>query len=109
MTPPDATLMEVTLVFAPKARVLVQASCCLPARSTVRQALEATGWWQQHWRGSAAHLSLGIWNRKATPETVLAHGDRIELYRPLTVDPKTARRERFAKQGVRTAGLFKSK
>ena len=33
-------------------------------------------------------------------------GDRLELYRSLTVDPKLARRQRFASQGARAAGLF---
>jgi hypothetical protein len=37
---------------------------------------------------------------------VLQTGDRLELYRPLLVDPKRARRERFARQGSRSAGLF---
>jgi putative ubiquitin-RnfH superfamily antitoxin RatB of RatAB toxin-antitoxin module len=36
----------------------------------------------------------------------LSAGDRVEVYRALTVDPKTARRERFARQGARTTGLF---
>jgi hypothetical protein len=37
---------------------------------------------------------------------VLCSQDRIEVYRPLTVDPKDARRQRFAQQGVKKAGLF---
>jgi putative ubiquitin-RnfH superfamily antitoxin RatB of RatAB toxin-antitoxin module len=37
---------------------------------------------------------------------VLRDLDRIEIYRPLTVDPKVARRERFEKQGTSRAGLF---
>lgn len=48
----------------------------------------------------------GVWGRLQLPEHVLAEGDRIEAYRHLTVDPKVARRERFAKQGARGTGLF---
>jgi hypothetical protein len=44
--------------------------------------------------------------RKAGLEDVLRYRDRVEIYRPLQVDPKLARRERFRKQGVRAAGLF---
>lgn len=51
-------------------------------------------------------VACGIWGRVVAPEQVLCDGDRLELYRPLTVDPKVARRERFARQGARTAGLF---
>lgn len=39
-------------------------------------------------------LTLGIWGRRATPETPLREGDRIEFYRPLRADPKAARRAR---------------
>ena len=51
-------------------------------------------------------VSVGIWGKAAALTQVLRDGDRVELYRPLTVDPKVARRERFARQGARTAGLF---
>jgi len=30
----------------------------------------------------------------------------VEIWRPLRVDPKLARRERFGRQGARSAGLF---
>jgi putative ubiquitin-RnfH superfamily antitoxin RatB of RatAB toxin-antitoxin module len=51
-------------------------------------------------------VQVGVWGRKAELEQVLRNHDRVELYRPLRVDPKVARRERFARQGVRTTGLF---
>ena len=51
----------------------------------------------------------GIWGRKARLQQLLRDGDRVELYRPLQVDPKVARRERFARQGARAAGLFAKK
>lgn len=49
---------------------------------------------------------VGLWGRKCQAHTPLCAHDRLELYRPLTVDPKVARRERFGQQGARTAGLF---
>jgi putative ubiquitin-RnfH superfamily antitoxin RatB of RatAB toxin-antitoxin module len=33
--------------------------------------------------------------------TPLRPGDRVELYRPLTVDPKEARRLRYRRDGVK--------
>ena len=54
-------------------------------------------------------LAVGIWGRKAGPLEVLRDNDRLEIYRPLTVDPKVARRERFRKQGSRATGLFASR
>lgn len=50
--------------------------------------------------------TCGIWGKVAPVTQPLRDLDRVELYRPLTVDPKVARRERFARQGARAAGLF---
>jgi putative ubiquitin-RnfH superfamily antitoxin RatB of RatAB toxin-antitoxin module len=47
-----------------------------------------------------------VWGRKAPPGQLLRDRDRVEIWRPLRVDPKLARRERFGQQGARTAGLF---
>ena len=78
----------------------------LPSGSRVRDAIEqlstTTG---VPWAAVDAGL-VGVWGRCAAGEQVLADGDRVEIYRPLTVDPKTARRERFKRQGTRGAGLF---
>lgn len=51
-------------------------------------------------------LECGIWGRKAPLTQVLRANDRVELYRVLLVDPKVARRERFVRQGAKSAGLF---
>jgi len=37
---------------------------------------------------------LGVFGRLATPGQVLHAGDRVEIYRPLALDPKDARRRR---------------
>jgi putative ubiquitin-RnfH superfamily antitoxin RatB of RatAB toxin-antitoxin module len=42
----------------------------------------------------AENCSAGIFGRVARADQVLQPGDRVELYRPLTEDPKYARRER---------------
>lgn len=46
-------------------------------------------------------LRIGIWGRVRPLSTPLRERDRIEVYRPLTVDPKEARRQRYAKRGER--------
>ena len=56
-----------------------------------------------------AQQSCGVWGRVKSLDSVLQEGDRVELYHSLKVDPKVARRERFAKQGARSAGLFSSR
>lgn len=41
-----------------------------------------------------AQAKLGIFGRRVPHEHIVAAGDRVEIYRPLTADPKTVRRER---------------
>ena len=38
----------------------------------------------------------GLFGKSITCETVLRHRDRVEIYRPLIIDPKDARRKRAA-------------
>ncbi len=99
--------MKVTLVYSPAARQLLECELELPAGSTLDDALRLSGWLDLHPElGSDASVSCGIWGRKAARDAVLRERDRIEFWRPLRVDPKIARRERFKSQGAKTAGLF---
>ncbi|MEO8671871.1 MAG: RnfH family protein [Tahibacter sp.] len=41
---------------------------------------------------------VGVFSRPATLQTTLHDGDRVEIYRPLQVDPKQVRRDRAAKR-----------
>lgn len=57
----------------------------LPDGATVRDALAASGM-----KGN----QVGIFGKKVSIDTRLADGDRVEIYRPLAMDPKEARRRR---------------
>jgi putative ubiquitin-RnfH superfamily antitoxin RatB of RatAB toxin-antitoxin module len=96
--------MKITLTHASAPRTVHEVELDLPAGCTVAQALEASGWTARF--PDLMSLPTGIWNRRASPGDVLREGDRLEVYRRLRVDPKVARRERFAGQGARGAGLF---
>jgi hypothetical protein len=54
-------------------------------------------------------LRIGIWGRVRPLQTPLRERDRIEVYRPLTVDPKEARRQRYAKRGERIVSRHRPK
>lgn len=101
--------IQVTVVYSPQARVVHQIALQLPACSTVLQALEASGLLLQFPVIDLKTTAVGVWGRKSGLNQTLRENDRVELYRPLTVDPKVARRQRFAKQGARSAGLFVKK
>lgn len=92
-------MIHITLVFSPRAREVVEYVVSVSTHCTAAQLVEAH------------HLTVtggvSVWGKRVAPNYVLCDGDRIELCRPLTVDPKVARRERFAKQGAKKkAGLF---
>ena len=98
--------IDIVVAYAPAPRQVREIALRLPAGSTLDQALQASGLAAMYPELDLAHAPLGIWGRKAAREQVLREQDRVEVYRPLRVDPKVARRERFARQGARTAGLF---
>jgi putative ubiquitin-RnfH superfamily antitoxin RatB of RatAB toxin-antitoxin module len=95
-----------TVCYAPGARELVIASLELPAGSTVRAALAAVAHDARFTQVLATEPVLGLRGKKTSLDHTLHDRDRLEIYRPLRVDPKVARRERFAKQGARSTGLF---
>ena len=65
----------------------------LPSGATVRDAIEAA---QIRARRPELQDAVdpGIWGRRCSLEQPLADGDRVELYRPLVIDPKEGRRAR---------------
>jgi putative ubiquitin-RnfH superfamily antitoxin RatB of RatAB toxin-antitoxin module len=99
----DSNTISITLVFSPAPREVVEKVLILPARSKVQDALASANLLKLT---TDEHYILGIWGKKTNLSHVLNDSDRLELYRPLKVDPKVARRERFQKQGARTTGLF---
>jgi putative ubiquitin-RnfH superfamily antitoxin RatB of RatAB toxin-antitoxin module len=67
----------------------------LPGGATVADALLASGL-EREFAIDASALGAGVWSRPVPRQTALRDGDRVELYRPLQVDPKESRRRRAA-------------
>ena len=105
---PDAPL-QVTVTFSPAPRETREWQLRLAAGSTVADAIAASGLHAEFPALDFDALGVGVWGRKAGPQQPLHDRDRVEVYRPLMVDPKVARRERFRRQGARAAGLFAKK
>ncbi|MDQ6646532.1 MAG: RnfH family protein [Pseudomonadota bacterium] len=62
--------------------------------TTVRDAIHASGIAAMISEGAVEDFHWGIFARKIAPDHVVANGDRIEIYRPLMIDPMEARRRR---------------
>jgi len=66
----------------------------LTAGSTVRQAVDASGFTDARPDVNVADDMLGVFGHRTGPDQVLHDGDRVEIYRPLALDPMEARRQR---------------
>jgi uncharacterized protein len=87
-----AETIEVEVAYAePKRQFLRRIT--LAAGATIADAIAASGL-EAELGVVASSLAAGIWSKPKPRETPLADGDRVELYRPLTADPKEARRRR---------------
>lgn len=66
----------------------VSAHVDLPEGATVAEAIAAAG------LTPANHVGVAVQGEISTSSRPLRDGDRVELLRPLTIDPKEARRQR---------------
>ena len=69
--------------------------------ATVAQALRALAERPPFAALQLDSMPVGIFGRLVSRETALKEGDRLELYRPLAIDPREARRRR-AQMGNRS-------
>ena len=97
MAPADT--LQVSVAYSPRAGVVDEVLLKLSRGATLIDAVRASGMLERHADIDLTQAKLGIWGRVQPPETLLRERDRVELYRPLTVDPKEARRLRYRKSG----------
>lgn len=90
-----ADVLSVSVVYSPRAGVVDETLLSLAQGATVADALRESGVTIRHDTGGFA---LGVWGVPAAPGDRVRDRDRVEIYRPLQVDPKQARRLRQQKQ-----------
>ena len=92
----DAEFIEVEVIYAlPHEQVLVRVS--LAPGSSVAEAIRLSGLTVRYPEINARLViadSVGIFGKAVAMEYLLHASDRVEIYRPLTVDPKETRRRR---------------
>ena len=89
--------MKIEVVYALPA-VVDSVSVDVPTGASLRDAVLASGLLERHAEISLEKQAYGIFGKRAALEARLAPGDRVEIYRPLAMDPKEARRRRAAKK-----------
>lgn len=70
----------------------------VPEGTTIARAIELSGICQNYPQIDLQRDAVGVFGRLRRLEDVLQAGDRIEIYRPLAADPKSARRQRVVQR-----------
>jgi uncharacterized protein len=83
--------LTVEVVYPPEVAVVE-----LSDGATLRDAVVRSGMLGRHPEIQLERQKFGVFGKLASPQTVLKDGDRVEIYRPLAMDPKEARRRRAA-------------
>ncbi|HYS65755.1 MAG TPA: RnfH family protein [Paraburkholderia sp.] len=79
----------------------------LPQGATLRQAIDASGILRRYPQIDLGTQKVGVFGKLKPLDTVLADHDRVEIYRPLRVDPKVSRQRRVEK--TRKAGSIEGR
>ena len=98
--PPDGNI-EVEVVLALQ-HLQVSETLRVPVGATVGRALDQSGILSRFPEAAGSFVAIGIFGRRAVTTQVLHEFDRVEIYQPLRVDPKQARRARQALESKKT-------
>lgn len=95
MTAENTINVEVVFALAERQKLVTVA---VAPGATASEAVAASGIAQAFPDQELSACRLGIWGRLIEGGQLLQDGDRIEIYRPLSIDPREARR-RLAAEG----------
>jgi len=91
----EEIMVEVAYAL-PEEQVII--SIKVPTIFNVQQAIEKSGIQKKFPSIDLSKNKVGIFGKKTTLDHLLKDKDRIEIYRPLILDPKEMRRKRAAKK-----------
>ncbi|HHX2513682.1 MULTISPECIES: RnfH family protein [Neisseria] len=90
-------MLEIEIVYGLVDRQVLK-GMTVAEGTTVREAALQSGLEVEFLELDLQQAPLGIFGKVVKDETVLRDGDRIEVYRPLLIDPKEARRKRAGQE-----------
>ena len=88
-----ADTVSVELVLATRERQVLLAMT-VNEGATVDEVIAASGIASRFPELAVEEMPAGIWGKPVARESKVNDGDRVELYRPLEIDPREARRQR---------------
>ena len=84
--------IEVEVVFALPEKQSLR-TLLVAAGTSVAEVVAKSGLLEALPDDSLAEMTLGVWGREVEKNRIVKAGDRIEIYRPLQLDPREARRQ----------------
>ncbi|AHE66013.1 RnfH family protein [Legionella oakridgensis] len=85
-------MVKVEIVYVPLNAPPVHKHLMVEIGTTVAQAIDCSRIQVDY--PETKHMAIGIFARQVALDKIVKEGDRIEIYRPLMIDPKEKRRER---------------
>ena len=89
-----AATIRVAVAWSPKEGEAFEVSLELARGASALDAIRASGVLERGGEVDISTQSVGIRGRVVSLESLLRDGDRVEIYRPLRLNPKEARRRR---------------
>jgi len=90
----DAAPLRVAVAWSARPGEAREVGVELPGGACVLDAIRASGATVGVDAVDVSTQAIGIWGRSVGLDAKLSEGDRVEIYRPLRMDPKEARRRR---------------
>ena len=85
-------MVSIAVVYIPASKRAIHLQLTLGVGTPVAEALQQSGLTELHPEIKA--MPTGIFGSRVPLTTILKEGDRVEIYRPLLIDPKEKRRQR---------------
>jgi len=89
-------MVNVEVVFIPQELGAIHQKLMVDSGETVAEVINQTSIPERY--PETKNYAVGIFSQKTTRDAVVVEGDRIEIYRPLLIDPKEIRRARAKKE-----------
>ena len=99
--PATGAILRVSVACSPRAGVAAEVAVELSEGATAIEAIRASGLLERFAELDLSVQAIGVWGRACALDEPLREGDRVEIYRPLAMDPNQARRLRAQRAPAR--------
>lgn len=85
-------MVNIEIVYVTAIKEIIHLKLSLKPGSTITDALIESNLFHTH--PEIKNFPVGIFAQQKPLDTILKSGDRIEIYRPISIDPNEKRRQR---------------